>query len=220
MRTTPITATMGAMGVAGYLAELDASLVGPARVRRDLVREAGDHLEDATEAYRRAGRDHDESERLALRDFGTLDEIVPAFQTTLAVASARRTAWLLLGILSIQPFLWDGGLVTENTPPPDGLVYALLDTFVEVVGGATIVAVVVLAVASGIGNRWFHAGRGLARLTSYVALGVAVTTKLSGIAMTVLSEGMSPLPWLMLAVFILVPMSVTGASARRTLAAC
>ena len=108
MRTEPNAVTMAAMGVAGYLAELDAALVGPARVRRDLVREAGDHLEDATEAYQRAGRDAGEAEHLALRDFGTLDEIVPAFQTTLAVAAARRTAWLLLGILAIQPFLWTG----------------------------------------------------------------------------------------------------------------
>ena len=83
-----------------------------------------------------------------------------------------------------------------------------------------IVAVVLLVAATGIGNRWFHAGRGIARLTGYVALGSAVTTKLVGIAMTALSEGASPLPWLMLAVFILVPMSVAGASARRTLAAC
>ena len=97
MRTDPKVATMAPMGVAGYLAELDAALVGPRRVRRDLVREAGDHLEDATDAYRRAGRDSSEAERLAVRDFGTLDEIAPAFQTTLAVAASRRTAWLLLG---------------------------------------------------------------------------------------------------------------------------
>ena len=220
MRTTPTAATMEPMGVAGYLAELDASLVGPARVRRDLVREAGGHLEDATDAYLRTGREPEEAERLALRDFGTLDEIVPAFQTSLAVAAARRTSLLLLGILSVQPFLWDGGLASADSPAPDGLFYAVLDVFVEVVGGATIGAVVLLVLATGIGNRWFHAGRGIARLTGYVALGAAVLTKLSGIAMTVLSEGFSPLPWLMLGVFILVPMTLAGASARRTLAAC
>jgi len=220
MRPTRKVATMAPMGVAGYVAELDAALVGPRRVRRDLVREAGDHLEDATDAYRRAGLDSSEAERLALRDFGTIDEIAPAFQTTLAVAASRRTAWLLLAILSIQPFLWDGGLASADTPPPDGLFYAVLDVFVEVVGGAAIVAVILLVAATGIGNRWFRAGRGIARLTGYVALGSAVMTKLVGIAMTAMSEGASPVSWLMLAVFILVPMSVAGASARRTLAAC
>ena len=37
--------------------------------------------------------------------------------------------------------------------------------FVEVVGGPMIVAVVLLVAATGVGNRWFHAGRGIARLT-------------------------------------------------------
>jgi hypothetical protein len=95
----------------------------------------------------------------------------------------------------------------------------VLDMFVEVVGGATIGAVVLLALATGIGNRWFRAGRGIARLTGRVALGAAVTTILAGVAMTAMSEGRSLVPWLMIVIFILVPMTAAGASARRTLAA-
>ena len=219
MRTSARCGTMAAMTVAGYLADLDATLVGPRRVRRDLVREAGDHLEDATDAYVRAGYGRPDAERRAVADFGTLEEIAPAFQTTLAVAASRRTARLLLAILCVQPFLWDGPLATGDAVPPGGWLYPLLDVGVEVLGAGTMVAAVLLVVASGLGNRWFRAGRRLARLTSYVALLAAGFVVLTGVTMTALSQPRSLLAWLMLSVFILVPMSATGLSARRTFAA-
>ncbi len=220
MRTVGGAATLDGMSAAdSYVVALDAALVGPSRVRRGLVQEARDHLDDASAAYRRAGYERAESERRAITDFGDLDEIVPAFQTTLAVAAGRRTAWLLFAILVIQPFLWDGALST-HTAPPDGTVYAILDVGVEVVGGAMIVLALLLVIASTIGNRWWHAGRGFARLTAYVALGAAVSTKTIGAALTLLSSGLDILPWLLLLAFIVVPMSVAATSARRTLATC
>ena len=86
MRTPLDEAMMGGMSVAEpYVAALDSALNGPRRVRRGLVTEARDHLKDATDAYRRAGYETVEAERLAVADFGELDEVVPAFQTTLAV---------------------------------------------------------------------------------------------------------------------------------------
>lgn len=219
MRIGPESAMIGPMTVTPYLAELDAALAGPSRVRRDLLREARDHLTDATDAYLRAGYDPAEAERQAVADFGTVDEIAPAFQTTLAVAGGRRTSWLLLAVLLIQPLVWDGPLSSHDAPP-DGLFFAILDKGVEYVGGAMILAAVLLAAASGIGNRWFRAGRGIARLTSYVAIGSAVTIKVIGISMVVLSSGLDPVPWAMVLVFIVVPFSIAASSARRTLALC
>jgi len=203
-----------------YVTALDEALVGPSRVRRDLVQEARDHLDDAAAAYARAGRDRPHAERLAVNDFGDLEEIVPAFQTTLAVASSRRTAWMLFAVLAIQPFLWDGPL-GPNRPDPEGLFYAILDNAVEYGGGLMILASVTLLVLTGIGNRWFAAGRGIAKVTSITAITCAVSIKLTGIAMVLLSTGTSdPWVWLLLAVFIVVPMSVTASHARRTLATC
>lgn len=207
------------MTVVPYLADLDAALVGPSRARRDLLQEARDHLDDATDAYLRAGYETAEAERQAVVDFGTLDEVAPAFQTTLAVASARRTAWLLLAVLTVQPFVWDGPF-SDHSAPPDGLVFAILDNGVEYVGAVMIAAAVVLAVATGIGNRWFRAGRGIARATSYVVIGSAVSITIIGITMTLLSSTFATVPWLMLLTFIVVPMSVAATSARRTLAIC
>ena len=165
MRQAANSTMIEPMTVAPYLAELDAALAGPRRVRRDLLQEASDHLDDATDAYLRGGYSRAEAERQAVTDFGTIDEVAPAFQTTLAVAASRRTAWILLGVLMVQPFAWDGPL-SNHAEPPDGLLFAILDKGVEYVGGAMIAAAVLLVIATGIGNRWFHAGRGIARLTA------------------------------------------------------
>jgi hypothetical protein len=219
MTFMPARASMKDMTTATYVRQLDAALVGPRRAKRGLLREAGDHLEDATEAYCAAGYDADAARAMAVADFGTVEEIAPEFQTTLAVASSRRTAGLLFGVLAIQPFLWDGPL-GPNEPNPDGRVFAILDVGVEYVGGFMILASLGLLLATGIGNRWYAAGRGIARVTSITAFTAAVSIKLTGVAMVALSSGSNPIHWLLLAAFIVVPMSVTGASARRTLAAC
>jgi hypothetical protein len=221
MRTRGAVATLERVSTAdAYVTALDHSLVGPRRVRRGLVQEARDHLDDASAALSDAGYDRAEAERIAVADFGDLDEIVPAFQTTLAVAASRRTAWMLLAVLSIQPFLWDGPLGPDNGPSPDGAVFAILDHAVEYGGGAMIIAALALLVATGIGNRWFSAGRGIARLTAITTLVSATSIKLIGMAMVVLSSGTEPTAWLLLALFILVPFSVTASQARRTLALC
>ncbi|UMG92681.1 permease prefix domain 1-containing protein [Nocardioides sp. TF02-7] len=205
-----------------YLADLDAALAGPRRARRDLVAEAAGHLDDAVAAYERAGWDAEQAERRAVADFGPLDVVVPAFQTTLAVAAARRTAWLLLVALGVQPFLWDGPVSVAGTDgrAPDGVLYPVLDVAVEVVGGAMILATVALLAAATIGNRWHRAGRGVARATSLVTIVAAVTMSATGLAMSVLAQGLHPAYWATVTGFLFAPMAVAAWSGRRTLATC
>ena len=148
-----------------------------------------------------------------------MEEVAPAYQTTLAVASSRRTAWILLAVLMIQPFAWDGPF-SNHSAPPDGLLFAFLDTGVEYVGAVMIAAALLLVAATGIGNRWFRAGRGIARLTGLVVIGSAVTIKVMGVSMVLLSSGFELGPWAMVLGFLLVPFSVAATSARRTLATC
>lgn len=209
--------------VARYLRDLDGRLVGPGRVRRGLVAEAADHLDDAAEAYARAGLDRADAARMAVADFGTLDEVAPAFQTTLAVASARRAAWLLIAILSVQPMLWDRGLmlgVDDGAATPSGTLFTLLDHAVEYGGTLTVAVAVLCLLATGVGHRWHHAGRAVARSTAFFTLGVCALLPLlaSSIVWTVGAAG-SGAKWGYMTVLLFLPLAVVARSARRCLAA-
>jgi hypothetical protein len=221
MRIADRGRTLAGVGIAEeYVAALDGALVGPARVRRGLVQEARDHLEDAASALGDAGYDPAEAERRAVEEFGGLDEIVPAFQTTLAVAASRRTAVLLLAALSIQPLLWDGPLGRDDTPAPDGLLFAVLDHAVEWGGGLMIATALTLLVATGLGNRWFVAGRSLARLTAMTTILCSAAIEVLALSLVLLSSGGDPVAWSMFGAFILVPFAASASQARRTLALC
>lgn len=219
------TATVPALPgpVAGYLERLRPELVGPRRTRRDLLREVTDHLEDATEAYRRAGYDDEEAGALAVADFGTVEEVAPHLRTTLAVAASRRTSLVLLLALGPQAFLWDAGLELgggAHTEAPTGGVYGALDVAIEYGGALCLVGALVAVLATGIGNRWFAAGRGIARSTAWLALAAATLVPVIGVAMLLLSGGGTLAFWSLVVVLMGLPMFGVATLARRTLATC
>lgn len=209
--------------VATYVRELDRALVGPRRVRRSLLRESEDHLVDAATAYREAGYDVVEAEDLATRDFGSVADVAEGFQTTLAVAASRRSAWLLAATLLLQPLLWDGpvGLVGSGEAPPSNSFYTVLDVGVEYLGLLLILTTAGALVATGIGNRWRLAGRHTARMTARFTVVSSVLLPTLAVSMTVASgQSAEPAMWLAVTVFMLLPMALTAHSARRCLAAC
>lgn len=215
---TPATA------ITSYTDSLGAALVGPRRVRQGLVDEARDHLVDATEAYAEAGYDEDEAAAMAVADFGPVEEIAPAFQTTLAVAASRRTAWVMLAILAAQPFIWDGGLhlaKNANAHPPAMALYAFLDAAIEIVGGVMIVGTIAILLLTGIGNRWFRAGRAIARGTAIFTIASSVLLPAMAVSMSLASDQLIPAHVFgALVPLVIAPLSVAAYSARRTLAAC
>ena len=77
---------------------------------------------------------------------------------------------------------------------PDGLLFAILDDLVEYGGGLMILTAFVLLVATGIGNRWFAAGRGIARLTSVTTIVCAASIKMIGSRMVLLSGATTRTP--------------------------
>jgi len=203
-----------------YLRRLDAALVGPRRPRRELLREVADHLEDATEAYVDAGWSTEEAAALAIRDFGTVEEVAPGLQEVLAVAASRRTAvWLVVAVL-IQAVAWDGGLdLAAGGPPTDGWLYAVLDATVELGGGIGVVGTLLALVATGVGSRWVPERHRLARLVAVVGTVVAVIVVAEGLLMTALYAPATSATWGWVALLLVVPFAIAVGSARRTLAA-
>ncbi len=207
-----------------YLRALDGALVGPVRTRRDLMREAGDHLTDAADAYLRAGYGREDAERRAVADFGAVSEVAPAFQVTLAVAAARRTALLLLLTLAVQPFLWDDGLelaaAQHAQAPADAWVHGVLDGLVEIGGFVAVLGAVGVLALTAVGQRWVPVGRRAARVTAWYVLAAAVLLPLLSLAMLAVTGGVTVVLVLLVLTLMVLPLAGAAASARRTLAAC
>lgn len=227
MRPAGAPATMVTMSVPTsvptYLGDLGSAVGGPARLRRDLLQEAADHLDDAVDAYQRAGYDRVEAEERAVADFGTVEQVAPGFRATVAVASARRTALILVAALAIQPFLWDSGLelaASGHAARPDGWLYAALDVLVEVGGLAGLVGAVATLAVTGIGRRWLPVGRRSAQAAAWYALSSSVAIPVIGVAMLALSGGLTLHLVGLLTLLMVLPLACAGLSARRTLAAC
>lgn len=203
-----------------YVGELEAALVGPRRLKRDLLQEASDHLDDATEALVRAGHAPAEARRRAEADFGPVSEIADAYAVTLAVASSRRTTGLLLGSLIGQPFLWDKGVNLAALFPGHGPAAGwipMVDAFLEFGGSVLITGALLGVLASSVGNRWFRAGLAVARLSALFALACAAVLPLTVGGMLV-GTGAGPQLWGLVALLLGGPLLLVAKSARATLA--
>jgi hypothetical protein len=204
-----------------YLRRLDSTLVGPRRARRSLIAEASDHLQDAKDALVSAGHDADSAAQRSLSDFGKVADVAPAYQETLAVASSRRTALLLLLVVGYQPFLWDSGLHLGRTMGPDsspGLLSAALDQAIEVGGALALIGAVIALLATGMGQRWMRTRRPMARYVGTFTLGSAALIPTLCFAQAAVS-GAAPLFFVLAALLMVLPLGAVAASARSTLAA-
>ncbi len=95
--------------------------------------EARHGLLDAVEAYRDGGLPAHEASRRAVADFGTPEQLAPAYQAELAVAALRGLSLRVLafaGAAAIAGDLtWQGSSWSEGPPPPAG--YLLVSQSVE-----------------------------------------------------------------------------------------
>lgn len=208
-----------------YVDELDAALRGPRHAKDDLLTEVRDHLFDATEAYQRGGLDPRAAQLRAVREFGEVAEIAPDFQMELGLAQGRRTALLVLFVFLAQPFIWGylwrwvSGVPAEQPR----LGYALADSMVEWLGGATILLSLVAVAAYGIGVRYLGTRPLIIRATGVFGYAVTVVFGAFGFLLTVvLPLERPPLPTvfglLWTAVFTALPLTVIARSARRCFA--
>ena len=75
-----------------HVAALTAALHGPARAKARLIEEMRGGLTDTAEAYAAEGMPYERAARRAVREFGTVDVLVPSCQQELTAAQARHTA--------------------------------------------------------------------------------------------------------------------------------
>lgn len=111
--------------VEAHVAELERSLRGSSKVRRSMVREARDGLDDAVDAYRRSGLTPEHAARQAVRDFGPVSAVAPLYQDELAAGQGRHTTLLLaVGLPALMlgwDLLWASG-VADRPPAPEAMV--------------------------------------------------------------------------------------------------
>ncbi|MFF0309524.1 permease prefix domain 1-containing protein [Streptosporangium sp. NPDC004379] len=142
-----------------YVTRLGRTLKGPPGPKRDMITEARDSLVDTAEALEDGGLDRAEAERVAVEEFGGIDEIAPAYQERLAVSAGRRLAALLFVSVPLTCLMW--GVIWKFFPgDPAGYVSRpgwfgpvaravdLIQVFVGLLGGVAL----------------FALGRGLRRL--------------------------------------------------------
>ncbi|GAA2991417.1 permease prefix domain 1-containing protein [Streptomyces fulvorobeus] len=75
-----------------HIAALAAALRGPGKAKAQMVQDMRDGLVDTAEALAGDEVSYERAARQAVREFGTLDELVPSCQQELTVRQARHTA--------------------------------------------------------------------------------------------------------------------------------
>ncbi len=196
-----------------YLDDLEHALIGPRRLKADMLTEARHGLDDAAEAYQEAGVAVAEAGRSAVRDFGPIDVVAPEFQAELAIAQGRRTALLLLVALGVQPIGWR---FVER--PGQGTGYALVREAVGWLGAAGLIGAVLAVLACSVGARVGGGRPGVAAAIGGFSGAMCCLLVGCGVLLTAWGSG-GAIAALWLALLLGVPLSAVAVNARRCLPA-
>jgi hypothetical protein len=132
--------------IAAHVAALDSALRGPRRTRRSMVAEVRAGLHDAAAGYEDSGYHPGQARALAVRDFGTVDELAPEFQYELTARQGRRSALLFAlvfpGMMLAWDLFWSFG-ATRNAAGPANRAVSVL----SVVEDATTLVIGAIALA-------------------------------------------------------------------------
>ncbi|MGC5052568.1 permease prefix domain 1-containing protein [Micromonospora sp. DT48] len=166
-----------------HLRQLAVRLRGPRRLRADLVTEARHGLLDAVEAYRDSGLSAGEASRQAVVDFGTPDQLAPAYQAELAVAALRGLSLRVVAFAATASIAgdltWHGASWSSGPPPPSG--YLLLAQSLEWIwAGAFLLGLAGLALVTATARSARPALTALARGTGVALTGTAVLGAVAG----------------------------------------
>ncbi|SHG76421.1 permease prefix domain 1-containing protein [Streptoalloteichus hindustanus] len=154
-----------------YVAALSAALHGPDRAKERMVKEIRDGLTDTAAAYASDEAPGDEAARRAVRDFGTVDELLPGLQRELTIAQARhtaRTAAVTVPVLALVCIL-----IRTAEHDPDWPLRALASHLAGLAAVAGVLATAALA-ATGPLARWLPTPHRLPLVIAWTGTGAAV----------------------------------------------
>lgn len=165
-----------------YVAGLTAALHGPARAKARLIEEIRGGLADTADAHAEQGSPYPDAIRAAVREFGSVEELVPSCQRELTLAQARHTA---RAVALTAPFLiacW----YLAGIPAPDQAAAQLLAAHLAGVAiVATLLSAAALAVTGTLARRlpvpprlplfvaWTGTTAGVAMAVTTLALAIA-----------------------------------------------
>ncbi|WP_407562953.1 permease prefix domain 1-containing protein [Streptomyces sp. 184] len=168
-----------------HLAALDAALSGPARVKSRMLAEVRDGLTDAADAHAEAGApSRTAAAARAVRDFGTVAEVGPAFQRELTIAQARQTA---RAVALVVPFLmacWY--LVGATAEDAGGRLPGAVHVLAANLGGLAAVAALLAAgslAATGAVSRRLATPRQLPLVVAWTGTTAAVAFAVSALTL-------------------------------------
>lgn len=172
--------------VAAHVAALSDALHGPGRAKSRMIQEIRDGLTDTVEAHTREGVPYERAARLAVREFGTPEELAPSCQRELTIAQTRRTA---LSVALTVPFLiacwhliWTSGQDWQLQRTPQLVAVQLA----AVAAVATLLAVAALA-ATGVLARRLRTPRRLPLAVAWAGTTACVAMVVAMVALTVVS---------------------------------
>ena len=175
------TAQMPADPIADYEAALTDVLHGPSGPKARMIEELRDGLADTAEAHVRGGTPYGQAARLAIREFGTVEEIAPAAQRELTIAQARHTA---RAVTLTAPFLIACWYLARTSGFPDAAGHLPRAARMVAVSLAGVAIVAALLAATGALARRLPLAVAWAGTTTSVAMAVATPALAVAAALT------------------------------------
>ncbi|QWF78815.1 hypothetical protein [Amycolatopsis sp. CA-230715] len=179
-----------------YLAALAAAVHGPAKVKARMLEEIRGGLEDAVSAQ--GGDSH--AAALALRDFGTVEEVASSCQTELTIAQTRHTSRALA--LTVPFLLACWYLIRTASPSGDGQVARVAQLVAaHLTGAATIAAVLAAAALAATGTlaRWLPTPPKLPRVVAWTSTSTGAAMAVATVALLSASPASANWPLVVLA---------------------
>ncbi|GGZ27744.1 hypothetical protein GCM10010387_21470 [Streptomyces inusitatus] len=165
-----------------HVAALAAAVHGPARVKARMIEEIRDGLVETAAAHEEEGMPPSAAARRAVREFGTVEELVPGWQRELTVAQARHTA---RAAAMAFPFLLVCGLLVHAVGEGWGL--RLLTVLLAAVAGVAGVLAAATPAVTGILARRVALPPGLPLAVAWTGTATAVATALATLGLVVAS---------------------------------